>query len=80
MTKTTLFAGGEGEVKQFDDAARLVRIGEHRVGDVEEDLDDGTHLLPVELQRIMPRPRVGLPVDVPRIVAGNVGAVVLEIE
>jgi hypothetical protein len=73
-------SGEKGEIKQFDDSARLFGVSEHRLRDIEKDLDNGPHLLAVEFQRIAARSGAGLPVDRARIVTRHAVPVVLEIE
>ena len=75
-----LLRGGVGEITQLDDPSCFFLVGEHRFRDIEEDFDDGPHLLAIEFQRIIARSGVGLPVDVTRVVPGHVVPMILEIE
>ena len=72
--------GLDGEAEQLGAAGGLERVEEHRLGGIEHDVDHRADFLAVELHRVLPGSGEGGPVDVPGIVAGDVGPVVLEIE
>ena len=68
------------QIEQFGGAAGLGFLEEHRLRGVEDEVDDRPDLLAVEFHRVVAGAGVRLPVDVARVVAGHVSAVVLEIE
>ena len=70
----------QAEIDQFPDAALLRLVEKHRTADVKHEVDPWGHLFAVELQRVVAGAGVGLPVDVPGVVAGHVMPVVLKVE
>ena len=68
------------EIEQLGGPGGFVFLEEHRFRGIEDEIDDGPDFLAEELHRVAAGAGVGLPVDVARIIAGRVGAVVLEIE
>ena len=70
----------EDVIKQFQRPRRLGLEGEHRIRGVQHQIDQWSHLLAVQLHRIVPGAGERLPVDLARVVAREVGPVVLKLE
>ena len=69
-----------GEAEQFRGARGLGGKRPHGGGGIKHDVDERPHFFAVELHRVVAGAGVRLPVDLARVIAGEVGAVVLEIE
>ena len=72
--------GLDGVGKQFQRALLFGGKGKHGGRDIEDHIDERAHLLAIELHRVGAGAGVGLPVDLAWIVAGQVEAMVLEVE
>ena len=67
------------EVEEFGSAVGLRFLKEHRFGRIKDKFHDRPDFFAEELHRVAAGAGVSLPVDVARVIAGGVGAVVLEI-
>lgn len=72
--------GGKSKIEQLDRSGCFVWECKHRPGYIEDDFHDGSHFLAVEFQRVVPGSGECLPVDVARIISGEVVAMVLKVE
>ena len=68
------------EVEEFAGTEGFRGFEEHRVGNIEDKINDRANLFPVELHCIVSGAGVSLPVDVAGVIAGGVGSVILEIK